>query len=168
MALAEVHGAVRIALPRLVEGELEMKAHEADDDQDESDADSGVVSDVLIVDAELPDWSGEATDRQAGRDKNVAAHVLAVHADVDEANVATTVEAGVAAYLSTREDAATIMEAVRSLSDGEREPFGRRVAGALLRSRETSNALDLLTSRECEVLRLLALAATATRRLPTK
>lgn len=66
MALAEVHGAVRIAPPRLVEGELEMFVSEADDDQDESDADSGVVSDVLIVDAELPDWSGEATDRQAG------------------------------------------------------------------------------------------------------
>lgn len=66
MALAEVHGAVRIALPRLVEGELEMKAHEATDDQDESGAASGVVSDVLIVDAELPDWSHEATDRQAG------------------------------------------------------------------------------------------------------
>ena len=73
-----------------------------------------------------------------------------------ENSVATTVEAGVAAYLSTREGAATIMEAVRVLSGGERERLSRRVAGALLQGRKPSGALDVLTDREREVLRLMA------------
>lgn len=159
VALAHVRGVVRFALRRLVEDSADLHlVAETANGREASEIASNRSPDVLIVGTDLPDWSGAAVARHA-RGQDLDMQILVVGPQMDEEAVATTVEAGVAGYLSTREDATVVAETVRALAAGERERFSRQVATALLRNRgEGGEATELgtLTGREREVLRRMA------------
>jgi hypothetical protein len=111
IALAQVRGVARVALRPLVEGEPGLTVDGTGDETNAEDTPPGAAPDVLIIDGALPVWSSEPASEEDGEGgRTLGTHVLAVSPDGSENggenSVATTVEAGVAAYLSNRDGAA--------------------------------------------------------------
>ena len=115
--------------------------------------------DVVLVDLNIPD--------RDGIELLVALHALHSHVRLlvlsgydDEYRVAEALRAGAQGYLVKTSEIAEVVEGIRSVMRGE-APLSQRIAGAVVRAMrkpvpEGSGALDALTPRERQVLRLLA------------
>lgn len=111
--------------------------------------------DVALVDVELPGMSGIALARAAA-DQIAETRVLILSAYDDYAYVIGALEAGVAGYLLKTSSARELCDAVRTAAGGALvldEAISRRLTGRWRSGLGTSPAL---TTRETEVLRLLA------------
>jgi len=113
-----------------------------------------VSPDVILMDLSMPGMDGvTATRRILARRPDAC--VVALTSFGDRERVMAMVDAGARGYLVKDGDPDELVRAVRTAAAGE-SPLAPVAASALLRSRQTRAWLDELTSREREVLSLLA------------
>jgi DNA-binding NarL/FixJ family response regulator len=112
--------------------------------------------DVVVMDVAMPELNGiEATRRMA--ESAPHARVLALSMHKDSVYVRETLRAGARGYLLKDSVAADLVNAVRAVAAGEGY-LSPAVSDAVLDDyrRHVTNPIDLLTSREREVLQMLA------------
>lgn len=115
--------------------------------------------DVVLVDLDIPDRDGiELLIALHAQHAHLRLLVLSAHHD--EYRVAEALRAGAQGYLVKTAEVSEVVEGIRSVMRGE-APLSQRIAGAVVRAMrkpvaEGSGALDALTARERQVLRLLA------------
>lgn len=113
--------------------------------------------DVVVMDLQLPDGSGVTATQQIVNDHpDVGVLVVTMFADDDA--VFAAMRAGARGYLVKGAGQEEIERAIRAVGNGEAilgAPIAQRAAG-LFASRTASSAFPELTSREHEVLDLLA------------
>ena len=113
--------------------------------------------DVAVLDCQLPDMPGSQAALELRR-LGLATRVLALSAYTDDAAIRGMVEAGAVGYLLKEEAPAAIVDAVRAAARGDGRwsaAVASRLAAWAVRP-EASEAGTDLTSRELDVLRLLA------------
>jgi DNA-binding NarL/FixJ family response regulator len=113
--------------------------------------------DVVLLDVHMPDGGGVAVLKAVG---DTGTRFLALSVSDDAEDVIAVIRAGARGYLTKTVAAEELAAAVRRVADGD-AVFSPRLAGFVLDAfrAETPVAdeeLDRLTSREREVLRLLA------------
>jgi len=112
--------------------------------------------DVVIMDVTMPELNGiEATRRIHENSPNIRVLALSVHRD--SVYVREIVRAGAEGYLLKESADTDLLAAVRSVAEGN-SYLSPEVSGAILKDyrKHATNPLDLLTTREREVLQLIA------------
>ena len=112
--------------------------------------------DVVVMDVSMPELNGiEATRRLASLVPR--ARVIALSMHKDSVYVREILRAGARGYLLKDSGAADLVAAIRAVASGE-SYLSPAVSGAVLDDyrRHATNPIDLLTSREREVLQMLA------------
>jgi PAS domain S-box-containing protein len=118
--------------------------------------------DVALVDLGLPD--GDGSDLIAAlREANPAAHAVVLSAGLDRSSIARAIERGAAGALAKSDRLPDVIDAVRRVSAGETLlPLEEVVELLRFASRERERelldrrAIESLTSRELEILQLIA------------
>lgn len=161
--LADDHAIVRAGLRRIVEesGDMEVVA--------EADTGKGALvqarahrPDVAVIDITMPDMDGlEVTVRLKNLAPDLPVLILTMHEE--DQYVVRAVEAGALGYITKQSAPEQLVKAIRQLRQGLRY-FSARAADALaLRvalGAKGQSPLDMLSRRELEVLRRLALGHT--------
>jgi DNA-binding NarL/FixJ family response regulator len=117
--------------------------------------------DVVVVDMEMPDWGG----LRAGREIMKAipdVKVIGLVSTPDPEALRQAFSLGFQGCLTSDADALQLMTAIRAVASGDRvEPadLARRVVSGWADDPQTDVLVNLLTSREREVLRMIATAA---------
>ena len=160
--LADDHTVVRDGLRALLEKQPDMAVvAEAADGRESVQMAEEQAPDVVVMDIAMPNMNGiEATRRILAANPKTAVVILSMHQD--ESYVLRSLKAGAKGYLlkdSPRED---VLEAIRAAATG-RSFLTRKVSGMLqedyvreLQSKGLEDSYELLTSREREILQLLA------------
>jgi len=126
---------------------------------------SGVVPDVVLLDVHLPGGGGQAVVA-AVRSSHPEVKFLALSASDAPEDVIAVIRAGARGYVTKTISTAELADAIRRVADGD-AVFSHRLAGFVLDAFASGAAeagvrpsfdpeLDQLTSREREVLRLIA------------
>jgi two-component system response regulator NreC len=164
--LADDHPIVRQGVRGLLESEPEFEiVGEADDGRTALELAETLKPDLAILDLMLPDLNGlEVTRRILRASPHTRVAILSMYAD--EPHVLEALRAGAIAYILKGTSTETLLFAVRETLAGRRylsPPLSDRAIEAyLLQAGEASRAMDrydLLTTREREVLELLARGA---------
>lgn len=160
--IADDHAVVREGTRRILEQEPDLEVvGEAGDGEEAVALASRTRPDVAIVDIAMPKLDGiEVTRRIKGLPSSVA--VLILSAYDDDQFVFSLLEAGAAGYLLKSIRGRELVDAVRAVHAGEsvlhptvaRKVLNRFVSGTA--KPKEQEALDLLSEREMEVLRLAA------------
>ena len=113
--------------------------------------------DLLVTEAKLPDGLGTEIPIQL-RASEVQTDVLILSAYRQQAYLQSFLEAGAAGYLLKEDDCRLLVDAIRGIKEGDRGWFSRSVTSQLLTLRNTGSGTDgdALTSRESELLKILA------------
>jgi DNA-binding NarL/FixJ family response regulator len=128
-----------------------------------ADAVAGVVSmrpDVVLVDVHLPDGGGRAIIEQVLQQWPDAVFLALSVSDAAD-DVVAVIRAGARGYVTKTIDAPALVDAIRRVRDGD-AVFSPRLAGFVLDAfsgqvvAPVDAELDLLTTREQEVMRLIA------------
>jgi DNA-binding NarL/FixJ family response regulator len=161
--LADDHAIVRAGLRRIVEesGDMEVVA-EADTGKGALIQARAYRPDVAVVDITMPDMDGlEVTARLKDQAPGLPVLILTMHEE--DQYVVRAVEVGALGYITKQSAPEQLVKAIRQLKAGQRY-FSARAADALaLRvalGAKGQSPLDLLSRRELEVLRRLALGRT--------
>jgi two-component system response regulator NreC len=160
--LADDHTVVRDGLRALLERQPDMEVvAEASDGRECVRMAETHDANVVLMDVAMPVMNGiEATRRILAANPETGIVMLSMHQD--ESYVLRSLKAGAKGYLlkdSPRED---VLEAIRAAATG-RSFLTRKVSGMLqedyvreLQSKGLEDSYELLTSREREILQLLA------------
>jgi DNA-binding NarL/FixJ family response regulator len=161
--LVDDHGVVRHGLRRLLELDTEIQvAGEAADGREALKIAAEGRIDVALVDLGLPELNGvEVTRRLRSRSPRTRVIILSMHTDED--SIRQAVRAGAGGYLVKDVDYEDVVTAVKAVHRGG-SFFSPGVAKTLLEGLGTPGArtesderpLDSLTTREREVLQLIA------------
>lgn len=119
-----------------------------------------LTPDVVLVDFRLADGTGADAGlaiRQVLPDVKL---IVLTQEDTDAARFAA-LEAGASAFIPKSRAAAEVVDGVRKVAAGGTLFTPRTIAALLNRRREVDTALDSLTAREKEVLRLMAQGASS-------
>jgi DNA-binding NarL/FixJ family response regulator len=139
---------------------------EADDVEPAIALISSLVPDVVLLDVHLPGGGGQAVV-SAVRNSNPTVKFLALSASDAPEDVIAVIRAGARGYVTKTISTAELADAIRRIADGD-AVFSHRLAGFVLDAFASGPAadvavkpsfdpeLDQLTSREREVLRLIA------------
>jgi DNA-binding NarL/FixJ family response regulator len=155
--LADDHAVVRQGFKMILGAQTDMEiVGEAGNGREAVELAEQLKPDVVVMDVAMPELNGiEATRRMA----EVAPHarVVALSMHKDSVYVREILRAGARAYLLKDSVAADLVSAVRSVARGEGY-LSPAVSNAVLDDyrRHVTNPIDLLTSREREVLQMLA------------
>lgn len=159
--LADDHKLMRRALGRQLDHrEGIVVIGEADDGRDAVRQAIELRPDVVIMDITMPGLNGVEAARQIVA-KAPGVRVLALSAHVDQQHVSSMLEAGATGYLAKHCEPEELVEAIERLSRGK-VYLGTGVADVVLDDYvkrlegETNQPVAVLTSREREVLQLLA------------
>jgi len=115
--------------------------------------------DVILMDVSMPDMNGfDATRRVHEFDFNVKVLILTMHDE--EELVARCLEAGAAGYIIKDAPASQLLYAIETVQKGERylspNVLKKVVDGYVKNTNRPQTSYDRLTSREREILKLLA------------
>jgi two-component system invasion response regulator UvrY len=152
--LVDDHEVVRAGVRRLLDNEPEVSILEAESSPDALDLYRRERPDLVVLDLNLTGSSGlELLRRLVQSDKTARILVLSMHSEPIYA--ARALQAGALGYVSKSAGAEEFVNAVRQVGGGghyiEREIADRLAVG----KSSASHALDQLTTRELDILRML-------------
>ena len=164
VVLVDDHGLFRSGVRAELGRQVEVVG-EADDVQPAIDLIGSVVPDVVLLDVHLPGGGGQAVV-QAIRAAHPEVRFLALSASDAPEDVIAVIRAGARGYVTKTISTAELADAIRRVAAGD-AVFSHRLAGFVLDAFASSDSagavkpsfdpeLDQLTSREREVLRLIA------------
>lgn len=156
--LADDHHLVREGLKALLEkaGDMEVVG-EAEDGQAAVELAERLAPDVVVMDLGMPRLNGaEATARIAALGRPSRVVILSMYSD--DTLVRETLLAGAAGYLLKRSITQELLQAIRAAHRGEiyLSPAISKALVAELKTHPAGSGFDQLTSREREVLQLIA------------
>jgi DNA-binding NarL/FixJ family response regulator len=155
--LADDHAVVRQGFKMLLAAQPDMEiAGEASNGREAVEAAERLRPDVVVMDVAMPELNGiEAMRRLATSVPH--ARVIALSMHKDSVYVREILRAGARGYLLKDSDAEDLVSAIRAVARGE-SYLSPAVSNAVLDDyrRHVTNPIDLLTSREREVLQMLA------------
>jgi len=160
--LADDHTVIRSGLKLLLERQPDLQVvGEAANGRQAVDSAAALEPQVAVLDIAMPQMNGiEATRQIVARNPAVSVVILSMHSD--EGYVMRALQAGAKAYLLKDSAEADLIRAVRAVSEGK-SFFSPAVSRMLLedymrqmQQKGASDSYELLTSREREVLQLIA------------
>ena len=162
IVLADDHNVLRAGLKSLLEGQRDFQVvGEAGDGRELVRVVDETKPDVVITDIGMPKLNGaEATSQIVAKHPKTRVIVLSMHSD--EAYVLRALKAGARGYLVKESAEADLMTAIRTVHLG-RAFFSPSVSALLvedyvrqMRDRGIEDSYELLSTREREVLQLIA------------
>jgi len=160
--LADDHTVMRRGLRLLIESQPEFSVvAEASDGRQAVQQAEAMLPDVAVRDIAMPNLSGiEAAQRIAAALPNTAIVILSMHSD--EGYVLRALKVGAKGYLLKDSAEGDLIEAIKAVHQGKTF-FSPEISKMLvedyvreIRTRGAEDTYDLLTSREREILQLLA------------
>jgi len=155
--LADDHAVVRQGFKMILSAQSDMEiVGEAGNGRDAIELAAKLQPEVVVMDVAMPELNGiEATRRLAQSSPHTRVLALSMHKD--SVYVREILRAGARGYLLKDAPAGDLVEAVRAIASGEGY-LSPAVSNAVLDDyrRHVTNPIDLLTSREREVLQMLA------------
>ncbi len=155
--LADDHAVVRQGFKMILAAQSDMEiVGEAGNGREALDLAGQLQPDVIVMDVAMPELNGiEATRRVA--DLSPRSRVLALSMHKDSVYVREILRAGARGYLLKDAIASDLLAAVRAIARGEGY-ISPGVSDAVLNDyrRHVTDPIDLLTSREREVLQMIA------------
>ena len=155
--LADDHAMVRKGFRLILEGQPDMEiAGEAGNGREAVELAEKLHPDVVVMDVAMPELNGiEATRRLASSSPHTRVLALSMHKD--SVYVREILRAGARGYLLKDSIDTDLISAVRAVAKGDGY-ISPGVSDAVLSDyrRHVSDPLDLLTSREREVLQMIA------------
>jgi two-component system, NarL family, response regulator NreC len=162
IVLADDHVVMRNGLRLLLERQQNFQVlAEAADGREAVSICEKLRPDVLVLDIAMPNLNGiEAARQVAAKLPHTAIVILSMHAD--ESYVLRALKAGARAYLLKDSAEADLINAIRAVNDGKAF-FSPAISKMLvddymrrLEQRGVEDSYELLTTREREILQLLA------------
>ena len=160
--LADDHTLMRAGLRVLLERQPDLVVvGEAEDGRQTVQFVETLQPDVVVLDIAMPNLNGiEATRQIVAKSPRTAVVILSMHSD--ESYILRSLKAGARAYLLKDSAEADLIRAIHAVRDGK-SFFSPAVGKALvedyvrqLKERGDEDSYDLLTSREREILQLVA------------
>ena len=155
--VADDHAVVRQGFKMILDAQADMEiVGEAANGRQAVDLAEQLRPDVVVMDVSMPELNGiEATRRLATSVPRARVVALSMHKD--SVYVREILRAGARGYLLKDSGAADLVAAIRAVASGE-SYLSPAVSNAVLDDyrKHATNPIDLLTSREREVLQLLA------------
>jgi len=160
--LADDHTVMRTGLRVLLERQPNLEVvGEAENGRDAIQLAASLRPDVVVMDVGMPVLNGiEATKTIVTEDLNIAVVILSMHAD--ESYVMRALKAGARGYLLKDSAPADLLAAIQAVTQNK-SFFSPKVSRILaedyvrvLKQKGAVDSYDLLTSREREILQLLA------------
>jgi two-component system response regulator NreC len=155
--LADDHAVVRQGFKMILAAQPDMEiVGEAGNGREAVELATTLLPDVIVMDVAMPELNGiEATRRLA--DSSPRTRVLALSMHKDSVYVREILRAGARGYLLKDSIASDLLAAVRAVARGEGY-LSPGVSDAVLDDyrRHVTDPIDLLTSREREVLQMIA------------
>ena len=160
--LADDHIVMRTGLRALVERQPNLEVvGESENGRETVELAASLGPDVVVMDVGMPVLNGiEATQMIVTQCPTIAVVILSMHAD--ESYVMRALKAGARGYLLKDSAAADLIGAIQAISQGK-SFFSPKVSRVLaedyvrvLKQKGAVDTYDLLTSREREILQLLA------------
>jgi two-component system response regulator NreC len=160
--LADDHIVMRTGLRALLERQPELEVvGESENGRETVELVASLRPDVVVMDVGMPILNGiEATQMIASKHPTTAVVILSMHAD--ESYVMRALKAGARGYLLKDSAAVDLISAVHAVSQNK-SFFSPKVSRILaedyvrvLKQKGALDSYDLLTSREREILQLLA------------
>jgi two-component system, NarL family, response regulator NreC len=160
--LADDHIVMRAGLRALLDRQSNLEVvGECENGREAVELTGSLRPDVVVMDVGMPGLNGiEATKTIVDRHSSPAVVILSMHAD--ESYVMRALKAGARGYLLKDSAAADLIGAIQAVSQG-RSFFSPKVSRILaedyvriLKQKGDVDTYDLLTSREREILQLLA------------
>lgn len=160
--LADDHIVMRRGLRLLLETQPGFSVvAEASDGREAVQQADATSPDVAVIDIAMPHLSGiEAAERISAAHPNIAIVILSMHSD--EGYVLRALKVGAKGYLLKDSAEGALIEAIKTVYQGKTF-FSPEISNMLvedyvreIRSRGVEDSYDLLTSREREILQLLA------------
>jgi DNA-binding NarL/FixJ family response regulator len=155
--LADDHAVVRQGFKMLLDAQPDMEiVGEAANGREAVESAEVLKPDVVVMDVAMPDLNGiEATRRLTAATPRTRVIALSMHKD--SVYVREILRAGARGYLLKDSGAEDLVTAIRAVARGE-SYLSPAVSNAVLDDyrKHVTNPVDLLTSREREVLQMLA------------
>ena len=155
--LADDHAVVRAGFKMILGAQADMEiVGEAANGRDAVDLALSLKPDIVVMDVAMPELNGiEATRRLFTAEPHIRVIALSMHKD--SVYVREILRAGARGYLLKDSGADDLVKAVRAVAGGE-SYLSPAVSNAVLDDyrKHVTNPIDLLTSREREVLQMLA------------
>ena len=155
--LADDHRMVRQGFKLILQAQSDMEVvGEAGNGREAVELAGSLRPDVVVIDVTMPELNGiEATRRIRQISPLIRIVALSVHRD--GVYVREIVRAGAEGYILKESGDTELINAVRAVADGN-SYLSPEVAGAVLKDyrKHATNPIDLLTSREREVLQQIA------------
>ena len=155
--LADDHAVVRQGFKMILAEQPDMEiSGEAANGREAVELAEKIKPDVVVMDVAMPELNGiEATRRLAASAPHIRVLALSMHKD--SVYVREILRAGARGYLLKDSPAQDLLAAVRAVAGGEGY-LSPAVSSAVLDDyrKHVTNPIDLLTSREREVLQMLA------------
>jgi len=160
--LADDHTVMRRGLRLLIESQPEFSVvAEASDGRQAVQQAEATMPDVAVMDIAMPNLSGiEAAQRIATTQPSTAIVILSMHSD--EGYVLRALKVGAKGYLLKDSAEGDLIEAIKAVHQGKTF-FSPEISKMLvedyvheIRTRGAEDTYDLLTSREREILQLVA------------
>ncbi len=162
IVLADDHSVMRSGLRALLQQNPDMQVvGEANDGREALSLAETLKPDVAVLDITMPNLNGiEAARQMVSKQPDVAIIMLSMHSD--EGYVLRALRAGVRGYLLKEAAEIDLLHAIRAVTQGK-SFFSPAVSRMLaedyirqLQEKEVVDSYDLLTSREREILQLIA------------
>lgn len=162
IVLADDHAVIRAGLRALLERSADFSVvGEATDGRELVKVVDAVEPDIVVTDIGMPNLNGtEAAQQVAAKHKSVGLIILSMHSD--EGYVLRALKAGARGYLLKESAEADLFAAIRAVHQGKAY-FSPAVSQLLvqdyvrqLQDREIEDSYELLSTREREVLQLVA------------
>ena len=160
--LADDHTLMRAGLRVLLERQPDLAVvGEAEDGRQTVQLAETLQPDVVVMDIAMPNLNGiEATRQIVDKSPSTSVVILSMHSD--ESYILRSLKAGARAYLLKDSAEADLIRAIHAVRDGK-SFFSPAVGKALVedyvrqpKERGDDDSYDLLTSREREILQLVA------------